>query len=135
MPKDGDQSGPDKPRPRSPFEMVTEQLFGPTAGDSEPLLPKAAPYDYSAVLNIPFDDSKIKTAKNTAAMAEGIGELVEVVRASLAVSQDMRDHAKEATDAANRSGKHALIIAWVSGTATLASLIVAIIALIFSSGR
>jgi len=88
---------------------------------------------------IHIDQSPSETAANTRAMAEytatmteRMQDLVDVVRADLKVSQDMRDHAKAATDAANRSGLLALIIAWVSGIATVASLVVAIIALVIA---
>ena len=78
-------------------------------------------------------DHNLRTANNTGVIASEMEELVSVVRASLAVSEDMRAHAKAATDAANRSSKNALIIAWVSGVATVASLIVAIVALVIAS--
>ena len=71
-------------------------------------------------------------AENTEAMAADIERMVAAVTASLKVSEDMRDHAREATDAAKRSGTHALIVAYVSSGATLAALVVAVIALVIS---
>jgi hypothetical protein len=77
----------------------------------------------------PTDPSPQRTAENTAKTAEAMSDLIGLVDASLKVSEDMRDHAIEATRAAERSGRHALIIAYVFGGG---SLIVSIVSLVIA---
>jgi len=70
-----------------------------------------------------------QTARDTARSSESLESLTAAMQASLQISQDMRDHAKQATDAAKDSGRHSLIVAYIFGGGSLA---VAVASLVIS---
>ena len=94
----------------------------------------AIPTDHlGALANVRMDQSPRKTAKNTKVTAARMQELVALVNAELQISKDIRESSAEvrdiantATDAAKRSGKHSIIIAYASLAISLASLAVAV---------